>query len=142
MTPEQEAVETAARRFYGAIEDMISGRGLETMRSAWHHTDRVTSKHPSGEWSHGWEEVWATWQVFSSFGREDRGGSKVLSLSANVYGDFAYTTSVFQASPSWGGEKLMCTNVLQRLDGKWKVIHHHADPSPAMAAALEKMLEQ
>ena len=142
MASEQEAVEAAARRFYDAIEDMVSGRGLQAMQSAWHHHDRVTSKHPSGEWSQGWEEVWATWQVFASFGRDDRGGSKVLSLGAHLYGDVAYTTSIFQASPAWGGEKVMCTNVLQRLDGRWKVVHHHADPSPKMAAALEKMLEE
>lgn len=66
----------------------------------------------------------------------------MLSISTWVYGDVAYTTSVFQASPAWGGEKMMCTNVLQRLEGQWKIIHHHADPSPAMAEALEKMLDE
>ena len=112
------------------------------MRAAWHHTPRVTSKHPSGEWSHGWEEVWETWKVFSSFGRNDRGGSELLSLQACVYGDLAYTTGIFRASPAWGAEKMMCTNVLQRIDGQWKIVHHHADPSPGMARALEKMLEE
>lgn len=140
MGDDERDVEAAARFFYAAIEDMVSGRGLEKMWAAWHHTDRVTSKHPSGEWSHGWEEVSATWTVFGGFGREDRGGSKLLNISCCVYGDIAYTTSVFQASPAWGAEKMMCTNVLQRLDGRWKIIHHHADPSPAMGAALEKML--
>jgi ketosteroid isomerase-like protein len=142
MATDREEVEAAARRFYDAIEEMISGRGLDGMRGAWHHTDRVTSKHPSGEWSRGWDEVWATWEIFSSFGRQDRGGSKLLSMGAHVYGDVAYTTSVFQAAPKWGGEKLMCTNVLQRINGQWKVIHHHADPGPAMQAALEQMLKE
>lgn len=138
---DEREVLAATQRFYAAIEDMVSGRGLDAMRAAWHHTDRVTSKHPSGEWSTGWEEVWETWKVFSSFGRDDRGGSKLLSLEAYVYGDVAYTTGIFQASPAWGAEKMMCTNVLQRIDGQWKIIHHHADPSPGMARALEKMLE-
>jgi hypothetical protein len=142
MGTDEREVEAAARRFYDAIEEMVSGRGLDAMQAAWHHTSRVTSKHPSGEWAHGWDEVWATWQVFSSFGREDRGGSKLVSITACAYGDIAYTTAVFQASPAWGLEKMMCTNVLQRIDGRWKVIHHHADPSPGMAAALEKMLEE
>ncbi|NLE86096.1 MAG: nuclear transport factor 2 family protein [Myxococcales bacterium] len=142
MANDAEAVDAATRRFYAAIEDMVSGRGLATMEQAWHHTDRVTSKHPSGEWAQGWDEVWATWQVFASFGRSDRGGGKLLSTQAHVYGDVAYSTSVFQAAPSWGGEVLMCTNVLLRIDGEWKVIHHHADPAPKMAAALEQMLHE
>ena len=141
MTDEQ-AVETAANKFYQAIEAVVSGGGTEPMQAAWHHTDQVTSKHPSGEWSVGWAEVSATWEIFASFGREDRGGSKVSGLTAHVYGDVAYTTSIFQAAPAWGAEKMMCTNILQRLDGEWKVIHHHADPSPGMQQALERILSE
>jgi len=33
------------------------------------------------------------------------------------------------------GETLACTNVLHRMDGVWKVIHHHADKSPKMGEA-------
>lgn len=142
MTPDETAVEQATRQFYAAIEDMISGRGLDTIRSAWHHTDKVTSKHPMSDWAIGWEEVWATWEAAAPFGREDRGGSTLLSVKVFVYGDIAYATSAFKASPSWGGEKLMCTNVLQRIEGVWKIIHHHADPGPGMNAALERMLSE
>lgn len=46
-TDEEREIEAATRSFYDAIEEMISGRGLEKMLSAWHHTDRVTGKHPS-----------------------------------------------------------------------------------------------
>jgi ketosteroid isomerase-like protein len=139
MTQDEEQVLAAARRFYDAIEDMVSGRGLESMRSAWHHTDRVTGGHPSGGWAEGWDEIWATWEVFAAFGRADRAGSKIRDLKAYVYGDVAYTTCNFVASPAFGGETLSCTNVLHRTDGMWKIIHHHADKSPAMGAALEKI---
>ncbi len=139
MTTDRDQACAAAIRFYDAIEQMVSGKGLDAMRDAWHHTDYVTGGHPSGDWSRGWEEVWATWEVFASFGRADRGGSSIRGLTANVFGDFAYTTCVFTASPAFGGEQLACTNVLERRDGEWKVIHHHSDKSPAMGAALEKI---
>jgi hypothetical protein len=138
---DKDEVEAAARRFYDAIEQMISGRGLEAMSNAWHHNDRVTGGHPSGGWSKGWDELWATWTVFAGFGREDRGGSSIRDLDANVYGEIAYTTCVFKASPAFGGEDIACTNVLHRIDGVWKVIHHHADKSPKMAEALERIVE-
>jgi hypothetical protein len=28
------------------------------------------------------------------------------------------------------------------MEGKWKIIHHHADKSPEMAAALEKIAKE
>jgi ketosteroid isomerase-like protein len=142
MTHDEEEVIAATRRFYDAIEDMVSGRGLESMRAAWHHTDRVTGGHPSGEWAEGWEEVWATWNVFAAFGRADRGGSKIRSLRVYVYGDVAYATCIFIASPTFGGDSLACTNVLHRADGVWKIVHHHADKSPKMGAALEKIARE
>ena len=142
MSNDQSEVEAAARRFYDAIEQMISGKGLDAMRDAWHHTDRVTGGHPSGEWAEGWDEIWATWEVFAGFGRADRGGSQVLSLKAYVYGDVAYTTCIFKASPAFGGETLACTNVLHRVDGQWKITHHHADKAPGMGAALERIARE
>jgi len=138
----EREVEAALRRFYDAIETMISGGGVEAMKEAWHHTDRVTSRHPIDDWSIGWEAIWATWQFTSSFGRPDRGGSRVNSHRVFVYGDLAYATVVYTASPAWGGEKINCTNILSKQNGAWKVIHHHADPSPAMQAALERMLAE
>jgi len=141
MRNEEQDVLSATVRFYDAIEDMVSGRGLDAMKAAWHHTDRVTGGHPSGEWATGWEEVWATWEVFASFGRADRGGSRIRDLKAYVYGDLAYTTCLFIASPAFGGETLACTNVLHRMDGTWKIVHHHADKSPKMGAALERIAQ-
>jgi len=142
MSTEEEAVCKAAMRFYAAIEGMMTGKGLEAIRVAWHHTGEVTSGHPSGDWALGWDEVWATWEVFASFARPDGGGSVVKGLKAHVYGDFAYTTCVFVASPFFGGDALSCTNVLVRRDGEWKLVHHHADKSPGLAATLEKLALQ
>ncbi len=139
MTKDEQDVRAATLRFYDAIEQLTVGRGLDAMRDAWHHTAGVTSGHPSGDWAEGWDEVLATWEVFSSFGAEDRGGGRVENLKVRVCGDMGYVASTFHAPEALGGEVLSCTNVLQRVDGKWKVVHHHADKSPAMGAALEKL---
>lgn len=140
MTSEEEVC-AAAKRFYDGIEHLVSGRGLGLVEECWDHSGRVTSGHPSGEWSQGWDEVRATWEVFAGFGRHDRGGSQIRSLKAHVYGDVAYTTCLFIASPGFGGETLACTNVFVKTSGAWKVVHHHADRSPAMGAALEKIAQ-
>jgi hypothetical protein len=54
----------------------------------------------------------------------------------------AYAASVFKSAPAWGGEVLSCTNILQCIEGTWKLVHHHADAGPAMSAALERMLSE
>src|SRR6185295_11359570 len=117
MTSDEQAVSAATTRFYEAIEAMITGKGLGPMREAWHHGPDVTSGHPSGEWAHGWDEVLATWEVFAGFGDPKHAGSSVRGLTARAYGDVAYTTCTFVASPSFGGDALSCTNVLRRVDG-------------------------
>lgn len=137
MTVEEEVVRTAMG-FYEGIDDMASGRGLERISAAWEHGPRVTAGHPSGEWSQGWDEILAGFQIFSMLGRPERGGSHVRGMKAHVYGDVAYTTCLFVGAQAFGGETLACTNVLRRVDGVWKIIHHHADKAPAMAAAAEK----
>ena len=140
MTLEEEKVLAAILRFYDAIEQMVIGKGAGPMRDTWHHTPRVTSSHPTGEWAVGWDEVAATWDVFASFGKEGNGGTQIRDVKVYLYGDIAYTTSVFVAAPAWGGAKLNCTNILHRVDGAWKVIHHHPDKAPSIEASMEKMI--
>jgi ketosteroid isomerase-like protein len=142
MTQDESEVLAATRRFYDAIEHMVNGGGAGPMREAWHHTPRVTSSHPTGDWANGWEEVAATWDVFASFGKKGDGGTQIRDIKVFVFGDIAYTTSVFVAAPKWGGARLNCTNVLQRVGGVWKVIHHHPDKAPSMEASMEKMVQE
>jgi SnoaL-like domain len=143
MRDERESqAEAAVRAFYAAIEDMITGKGLASMERAWHHQTWVTSKHPVTDWAVGWEEVKTVWEVAARFGRKDRGGSRVVDVRIHLRGDLALAAVIFQSAQAWGGERLMCTDVVERIDGLWKMVHHHADAGPAMAAALEKMLSE
>jgi len=141
MTPDESQVRIAVTRFYDALESLIRGDGVEAMKDVWHHTDRVTSSHPTSEWARGWEEVLATWTVFASIGKPKLGGTKIRDLQIYVYGDIAYTTCTFVISTSYGGA-LACTDILQRVDGVWKMIHHHADRSPMLVTALEKVAQE
>ncbi len=140
MASEDEAVAAATREFFGAIEDIVSGRGVERMKAAWHQLPNVTSAHPLGNWANGWSEVLATWQVFASFGRPGNAGTRLRDLRVFVFGDTAYATSVFTSSPSLGSIDLNCTDVLRRIDGAWKVVHHHADKAPELGERLQAQL--
>lgn len=141
MTTEEEVCK-AAMLFYEGLDHMTSGKGIELIKQAWEHSDRVTAGHPSGEWSQGWDEIVVGFEIFSGLGRPERGGSSVRSMKAHVYGDIAYTTCLFSVAPAFGGETLACTNVLRRVDGTWKIIHHHADKAPKLAEAAERFARE
>ena len=138
---EEESVIAATKRFYDALEQMMTGKGAGPIADAWHHTDRVSTAHPMGTWAHGWDEIAATWEVFASLGRPENAGSQVRDLKAHVYGDIAYTTGVFIVAPFAGSAQLNITNILHRVEGVWKIIHHHADKAPSIEASLEKLAE-
>jgi|ERR1700733_12543773 ketosteroid isomerase-like protein len=140
MTQEAEVV-AATVRFYDALEALVDGKGMAPMIEAWHHTPRVTSGHPFGEWAHGWDQVLATWEELAALGQKGKGGTKIRDLAAFVYGDVAYTTGVFTTAPSFGGATMNVTNILHREGGVWKLVHHHADKAPSVAAAYEKLAE-
>lgn len=139
MTNEEESVRAATHRFYDAIERLVTGKGLDAMRDAWHHEESVSSAHPTGEWAHGWDEVFATWGVFASLANEALAGSSIRDLRVHVHGDIAYTACVFVAGPALGSTRLNCTNVLRRVGGVWKIVHHHPDRDAGLAAALESI---
>ena len=133
-------IEIATSRFYAAVEQATLGNGVQAIIDSWHHTETATTVHPSGEWARGWEEVLATWAILASFGAPQRGGSYMHSLNVNLtHGDVAYVTCIFHSSPTFGSVDLACTNVLQRLGGEWKIVHHHIDKSPVVAAAFERI---
>jgi ketosteroid isomerase-like protein len=141
MTQEEE-VKAATLRFYDALEAIVDGKGVGAMIEAWHHTARVTSGHPFGEWSHGWDQVLATWEELAAIGKKGSGGTKIRDLRVFVYGDVGYTIGVFTTAPSFGGQSMNVTNILHRDEGVWKIVHHHADKTPSVAAHYEKLAEE
>ncbi len=140
------AVEDDARgatlRFYDAIEDIIAGRGLDAMKAIWHHGDDVTTAHPTGDWARGWEQILASWEAFALLGAPENAGSKLTDLVVRVRGDMAYATGIFHVAPKFGGDRFNVTDILVNFGGAWKLVHHHADRSPSISAAIDDMITE
>jgi ketosteroid isomerase-like protein len=155
MGAAEEAAAKAIYRFYDALEDLLQGRGAAAMRDAWHHTDYVTTAHPFGDWARGWNEVWAAWEegggaVFSCYtghrGKNER-IAEVKKLNVAVQGDQAFGAVVFHSKLYMSDCELTlnvnCTNVVHKLDGAWKIVHHHADQAPAdWQARIGRMVQE
>ncbi len=123
------------------------------MNEIWHHADFVTTGHPFGHWARGWTEVWATWEegaaVFATYkgheGRSDNIGG-IHELKVTVLGDVAHGTGVYKSKLYMSDGELNlranCTNIAHRVNGVWKLVHHHADQAPPeWQAAIGRMVQ-
>ena len=150
----EDEAEKAIYVFYDALDDLLRSKGTQKMNEIWHHGDYVTSSHPWGGWARGWNEVWATWEeaaaVFGMYkGHADRNEviGKINDFHVAVQGDAAYGTSIYQSTLHMSDAvlklKVNCTDILHRVNGVWKVVHHHADQAaPDWQAAIGRMVQR
>ncbi len=134
-----DEVRQASDRFYAALNRMISGDS-SAMLDVCSHASDVTAMHPLGGRQIGWPEARAIWEMAA---QATNGGSVEASdLQITLLGDAAaYTTGTEIASAVVGGTSVSfsgrCTNVYRREDGVWKLVHHHVDLLPDVAAAFQ-----
>ena len=152
MASAEDEAAKAIQRFYDALDMTLRGKP-ESMADAWHHVDYATTVHPFGHWARGWAEVWATWQeiaaVFGIYkGHETRTDAigTISDLKVGLLGDAAYGALRFESRLHLKDGPLIlqvnCTNVAHKLDGAWKVVHHHPDQAPPdWTAAIGRMVK-
>ena len=139
MSTEDE-VRNASNQFYAALNKMVNGNA-HALSDIWSHHPTVTTMHPIGGRQVGWKDVWKTWEQTAQVASE--GQVKLQDQYINVVGDMAYEIGVENAGFKLAGQKLTdqvrVTNIYLKEDGKWKIIHHHSDLSPAMVEVLHKL---
>jgi ketosteroid isomerase-like protein len=139
MSAEDE-VREASMQFYAALNQMLNG-DAQPLTEIWSHSDSVVTMHPIGGRQVGWNEVWEAWEQVAQASSE--GTVQLNDQLIRVAGDVAYEVGVESAEFKLGGEKvdgqIRVTNIYQREDGAWKVMHHHTDVVPAMVEVLNRM---
>jgi ketosteroid isomerase-like protein len=139
-----EQVRQASDRFYAALNRGLTGDTSE-MFDICSHADDVTTMHPLGGRQTGWSEVRASWEMAANAVSD--GSVQVSDLQVTLLGDAAaYTIGTENASATVGGTLVSfsgrCTNVYRRENGVWKVVHHHVDLLPDVAAAFQEAMAQ
>jgi ketosteroid isomerase-like protein len=136
MSAEDE-VRKASEQFYSALNRMLNG-DAGPLADIWSHSEAVTAMHPLGGREVGWDKVEQHWEeaarMFS--GGQVKFSNQLIQVSA----DMAYEVGTEQGQAKLGGRQVSVeqrvTNVYRREGGKWKIVHHHADFSPAMRDIL------
>lgn len=138
----REDVREASDRFYAAINRGLNG-DTSAIHDACSHADDVMAMHPLGGRQLGWPEVRDSWEM--AVGAISGGSVQVSDVQVTLLADdAAFTTGTENASATVGGTPVTFsarfTNVFRREDGVWKLVHHHVDPLPNVAAAFQNAL--
>lgn len=112
--------------FYQAFESL----DVDRMRVAWRDASHVKCIHPGWELLEGYDEVIASWAAI--FENTSVMRFRLTDVRAEVRGDFGWVQCVENLigydnrGDSIG--QLVATNLFERVDGRWLVVHHHSSP--------------
>ncbi len=123
-------VEQANERFYRALENS----DLEEMSDVWLHEEWVKCVHPGWDLIIGWGKIRESWdRIFTN-----STGMRVSAteIEITLEGDFALVScyeniALFIDNVSAPvSARTTATNLFKRVDGRWRMIHHHASSVP------------
>jgi uncharacterized protein (TIGR02246 family) len=129
VTSDAGSVAAANLAFYRALES----RDLETMSRVWLHDAATSCVHPGWHRLDGWEEIERSWKNIFANSRPWTVACEDVRIA--VAGDLAWVTCVEVIVPFGAGEdgdaaRMQATNLFGRVGGEWRLVHHHASPSP------------
>jgi len=125
----QERIEEVTRAnedFYSAFESL----DIMKMDGIWAHQEYVTCIHPGWSIRVGWPLVRDSWVVI--FNNVFSMGFSLTELQVQVAGDVAWVICTENIISRHGDDtqnsRVMATNLFERLDEGWRMIHHHGSP--------------
>ena len=139
MSTEDE-VRGASAKFYEALNRMTTGDSSQ-LADIWSHSETVTTMHPIGGEQVGWDAVKESFDQVA--GLASSGHVELAGQTIQSGGELAYELGVERGQFQLAGESITVeqrvTNIYRRENGEWKIVHHHADLSPAMLGVLERL---
>jgi ketosteroid isomerase-like protein len=141
MSPAEKEVRKASEQFYAALNLMANGNP-GALADIWSKGDDATTMHPIGGREVGWDRVQEAFRQVARIASDGR--IRVEEQIVQVVGDLAYELGVERGSLKLVGKQAAIehrvTNIYRREGGKWKIVHHHTDISPAMVEITSELL--
>lgn len=139
MSTEDE-VREASKQFYAGLNRMANGDD-GPLADIWSHGKAVTTLHPIGGREVGWDAVRASFEKVAQLATD--GKIELKDQLIRVAGDMACEAGIEHGQLRLAGQQVSIghrvTNIYQREAGVWKIVHHHADTSPAMLDVLSRL---
>jgi ketosteroid isomerase-like protein len=97
--------------------------------------------HPIGGREVGWDKVQDSFRQVAQIATEGR--IRLDDQIIRVTGELAYELGVERGALDLVGQRVAVdgrvTNIYRREAGQWRLVHHHADASPAMLEAVNRL---
>ena len=118
-----EEVTKANAGFYQAFESL----DIRQMDATWAQQDYVTCIHPGWSIRAGWPDVRDSWvRIFNNTFSMD---FRLSDIMIQVAGDIAWVLCMENINNQKDGEtqetQVLATNLYERTDGRWLMVHHH-----------------
>lgn len=123
MSDARAAVLAANQAFYDAFRK----GDIEAMRALWAETAPVACAHPGAPLLVGRETVLESWE--SILGAPGRPEIACFQPQAHLLDRVAYVTC-YERFGNVPGATLLATNILTLEGEAWRLVHHHAGPTP------------
>ena len=125
--PDLNTPEQAEKAFYTAFESA----DLEAMMSVWSKDDDIICVHPHGPRLAGQAEIRDSWRQI--LGNSPRMCFRIDSLNSVTSGGLAIrfvNENIYVGANVEPGFTILATNVYRRTAEGWRIILHHASPTP------------
>jgi ketosteroid isomerase-like protein len=129
---DEQGVLIALAAYFDALHQLYSGN-VEPMRKVWLASPQVTNLGVFGGQQTGYDAVQAQYAREAGFGFS--GIVRPEGVYVQVSGDSGYTVcqevaEEFAVQHKPVPRRNRATHVFRRVAGEWKLVHHHADPTP------------
>ena len=135
-----DEIRKASAQFYAGLNRMANGEH-GALADSWSHSADVTAMHPIGGRQVGWDAVRDSFDQVGEIASD--GKVELKDQRIEVAGDMAYEVGIEQGQFKMAGHQVSfehrVTNIYRREAGGWKLVHHHADLSPAMLDVLGRL---
>ena len=128
-TAAEDAIRNVTKLFYVAFNSALHG-DLDPMSTVWSHRADISNLSAAGGWASGWDEVRAGFRNMARLYPDGQIAPQDIKVVADGEMGFSVCKETGQLRSAEGpmvrfSER--ATNVFRLEDGKWKLVHHHAD---------------
>lgn len=136
---ERQAVAAANEVFYRAFETLE----IKEMEKVWLRASHIKCVHPGWPLLRGWGPIMTSWErIFANtFGMR----FTLSDIYIEVSGSLGWVVLIEELeSRGYEGvsrSEILTTNLFEKRDGLWFIVHHHASPILAPSSPGEEQLQ-
>ena len=137
-TPDQDLTQVLEvnTNFYRAFESL----DIQRMAVVWARADHVRCVHPGWSLLSGWEAVKASWELIFSNTKEIR--FTLTDVRVQIRGTTAWVVLtenlLSQVQQDVTATSILATNIYEKTNGIWQMVHHHASHVFSSRTASDK----